>query len=49
MPTWISENDRTIIDVTEPIETLWIGRVSDDAIRLQETVDIRRKPLNLER
>ena len=42
MTCWVIINNRPIIDVAIPIPTLWIGQVRNDAVRLQESVDIRR-------
>ena len=42
MTCWVIINNRPIIDVAIPIPTLRIGQVGNDAIRLDEVVDIRR-------
>lgn len=42
MPAWINISYWIVLHVTEAIQALWIVKVRNDAIRLQEAVDIRR-------
>jgi hypothetical protein len=44
MTCWVGEIYRAIVDITKPVEGLWIRGVRNNAVWLEEAVDIRRNP-----